>query len=965
MKLPCFAPLRALLCLAAAFVPVLSLSAQTNPPLQWRPLHEPGVGGWVTSLSFNPSNPAIVLAGGDILGVARSTDGGLSWNRPAAPAGSYMIEEFTWHPQAGSPGSPYHGHVWAGTMAGPWKSTDFGQTWVFKRTGMPQPNGGVQDFRPAIQKILVDPSNPARLLAFFGTHRLEKASGFFADSGKVYESLDGGENWASLATVVPGTDSKARLITTAAYQLTGPGGTTTLYAASRSGFFKSGDNGSSWTQKSTGLPAAGRNIRALAVHPADGRILWISVAGGGIFKSTDAGETWAPANTGLTSPASGTFDAIAVSPVNPSILFTSKIDDKKLYRSTDGGTTWVAQPGPALGAGPHPVYRDFRTLTAHPTQAGVFLGGTPTDIWKVTNATASDDLDGVAPYTGPFWSNVTSVPRNGGWAGTGFSGLVVNQFRWNPYNNNEAAMAAMDDGKFVSRDGLQSWLYTGGGKYKGINDWFAFRDFSFSAVSGHWYALQGQGGTNNALFRTINGGASWTTIAKPSVGGVAAGGDPGNVHVHRTDSNRLWVTWGGKLYYSPSAGATGTWTQLAADSAVYGGVSSLVADPADATGNTLWFGGSKGLFRTTDGTNFTQIAAGGTAQNISRVKLDPTNAARVWIVNANNANINTYDTGLWRLTLTAPGATAGTWSNLASWGNPASPVKYIVDVDVDPSNGNRIVVGTSQDNFTAITAETGVWVNDNNGASNAWRREINGLGVQRVRTVTFRPGTGELVAGTMGGGYYIADTDGSVIDLSPVSEPAVYDLAASADAEARLAGAGDGGGTVAAQTSAELHVGNANNGGSAYSPVYAFLLPDVGAVANPFTTATFTVGLSTATSTFGGNNVDVYGLTARTASIILAGDAYCGANDTTGATKLHDNWVNLNVSPAPATGLRTVSNAALVAYLNTQYASGAGAGKYVFIRLSPDSAGNSWKNIKFAASEYTANPAWRPRLVVE
>lgn len=953
----------------AEFACVIQAAAQTNPPLQWRPLHDPGVGGWVTSLSVQPGNPSVILAGGDILGVARSSNGGKSWSRPATPAGSYMIEDFTWHPDASDPASPHHGEVWAGTMSGPWKSVDFGQTWVVRRAGMPQPNGNVQDFRPAIQKILFDPGNPNRLLAFFGTHRLEKPGGFFNDSGKVYESTDGGENWTSLATIVADSDSKQRLITAAAYQLTGPGGATTLYAASVKGFYKSTNNGADWVQKSTGLPAPDRNIRSLAVHPADGRILWITISSAGVFKSTDAGETWSAANNGLNSPGTGTFDAIVVSPADGNLLFTSKIQDKKLYRSSDGGTTWVAQPAEAFGPSPYPIYRDVRCFAAHPTDAGVIFAGTPTDIWQTKNAGAADDLDSIVPYTGTFWANVSSVARNGAWAGTGYSGQVVNRFCWNPYNPAEAAIAALDGGKFVSRDSLQSWRFAGGGRGKGINDWFAFVDFSFSSLPGNWYAIEGQFGSNNGIFRTTDAGASWTPVPKPSVDGVSATGDPLRVHVHREDMNRVWVIWGGKLYHSTSGGVAGSWIQLAGNAAVYGTVSDLVADPADPTGNTLWFGGSKGLFRSTNGIDFTQVAPAGTAQGISRVKLDPTNPNRVWIVNAGFYSTNSYSTGLWRLTYN-PADLTGTWSNLASWGNPASPVKWIVDVDVDPTNGSRIAVGTSQDNFTAVTAETGVWINDNHGATDAWRREVSGLGVQRVRTVNFRPGSGELVAGTMGGGYYISKTDGTVVDLAPPVSTGGADpgpqipgstTGLGSDAEILRTGSGDGGGTVANASSGTLRIGRPA-ADSAAIPVFVFQLPDLGAVTNPFRAATFSVGLVTSTTFFGGFSADVYGLGARDADAVLPGDAYIGPLDATDAVRISDNWINFNTDPPPATGLRTLTNDALAAYLNEQYAGGAGVGKHVFLRISPDSAGNTYKNFRFASAEYTSDETLRPRL---
>lgn len=181
----------------------------------------------------------------------------------------------------------------------------------------------------------------------------------------------------------------------------------------------------------------------------------------------------------------------------------------------------------------------------------------------------------------------------------------------------------------------------------------------------------------------------------------------------------------------------------------------------------------------------------------------------------------------------------------------------------------------------------------------------------------------------------------------------------TADAETRLGSPGDGGGTLANAAATTLFIGNPNGNAGAAAPVYVFQLPNVGAVANPFATASFSVALVSA-SDFNGFSADVYGLAARPDPAVLASDAFAGSLDSTDATRLADNWINMNGSGI-TTGVRTLSNAALVNYLNAQYAAGANAGKYVFLRISPDAGANIFKNTRFAAAEIS-DAANRPTL---
>lgn len=138
-------------------------------------------------------------------------------------------------------------------------------------------------------------------------------------------------------------------------------------------------------------------------------------------------------------------------------------------------------------------------------------------------------------------------------------------------------------------------------------------------------------------------------------------------------------------------------------------------------------------------------------------------------------------------------------------------------------------------------------------------------------------------------------------------------------------------------------IDNTNGGRNA---VYVFQLPDLGAIADPFTAASLSFGVQN----IDGNtirNADLYGLARRDAApSILVGDYYFGnAADTTDATLLQSD-ILVKPAAAPEDPAGTPANtivatsatgsANLLTFLNLQYGSGAGVGQYVYLRLNVD-----------------------------
>ena len=148
--------------------------------------------------------------------------------------------------------------------------------------------------------------------------------------------------------------------------------------------------------------------------------------------------------------------------------------------------------------------------------------------------------------------------------------------------------------------------------------------------------------------------------------------------------------------------------------------------------------------------------------------------------------------------------------------------------------------------------------------------------------------------------------------------------------------------------------------------VYVFQLPNLGMVANPYTEASFSFNYVEKTGTLRGN--DLYGLGRRTAPTVLTTDFYSQSStaDSTDATRLQETILS-NSTPIGPVSTSAGGNANLVNYLNAQYAGGAGAGQYVFLRINTRDTKSGVSSATLTMSEGGAAgpPDTRPRLTYQ
>jgi autotransporter-associated beta strand protein len=148
-------------------------------------------------------------------------------------------------------------------------------------------------------------------------------------------------------------------------------------------------------------------------------------------------------------------------------------------------------------------------------------------------------------------------------------------------------------------------------------------------------------------------------------------------------------------------------------------------------------------------------------------------------------------------------------------------------------------------------------------------------------------------------------------------------------------------GTVTVQDTVNWNVNVGEWYGSGLNTVVLpFQLPNFGAVANPFASATFGVNLynkGNATLT----DLDLYAVRVSASPQIATTDWYNGSAPDPNATLIQASFLtpaSTTTSVGPQSGPNnltdTAGSAALLAYLNSAYNGGAGAGKFVFLRVS-------------------------------
>lgn len=680
--------------------------AQTQ--LSWVSLNEPGTGGRIDSITVSPHNSNHVLVGGDILGVRITLDQGEHW---AATSGwlNYEISDFTWHPIDANT-------VWAGSLSGPHLSTDGGKTWTVRRVGFPPINSS--KYTAPVEKVLFDPDSH-RLLAFGGDHRQLRPNQDVLNYGTVWVSQDSGNCWSILSRIIEGGNVMA-----ASYA---GGSSHELYAAVwEHGIFYSPDDGTTWINRSMGLPLNEEGkllVASLAVHPHDSKIVWVTVDRAGIYKTTDGGSTWQLLRRGVPTRESS-FWSIAVGK-DGQTLYAGNRNYEHLpgvYKSTDGGNSWS-----------HKFYNTGQIdIRQKPYPGGInpwWVAVDPAD--PTTVYTGTDNAVYRSTDAGQVWTVLTAGYTPQGWRGNGFSGLVSRNIAWNPDNPNHVVVQGMDEARAV-----QSW--DGGCHWRvdnpGLPPYGGGHDIAFS--SGWIFAVFGQDGdTEELVARSHDSGRTWTLLRPPVSPSEAT-----QVHVDPSNPNRLWIVVNRQLWYSNNATRkmSPRWKRLEVGSEG-NAVGDIEAVPGQ--GEAFYIATDNGIYYTADGQTFKLVGGLKSAENVE-IAIAPSKPDILYAVQDKSY---WEDYGVWRYD-----ALVGSWTRI--WGD-RDVTSWIGDIAVHPTNSDVLAIITNDFPYHDATFATGVWLSQNGGQT--WRQENHGLPMLRGDVIAFHPNGRNLIVGLGGAGFYI------------------------------------------------------------------------------------------------------------------------------------------------------------------------------------------------------------------
>lgn len=321
--------------------------------LHWR-LIGPFRGGRSNGVTGVPGKPDTFYFGAVGGGVWKSENAGRTWtpifdSEPIASIGAIAVAPSnTDVVYVGSGEADMRSQISFGN--GMYKSSDAGKTWTHIDL----------DNTRQIGRILVDPQNADLVYVAALGH----AYGANPERG-VYRSKDGGATWQ---LVLHRSDDIGAI--DLAFD---PRNSGTIYATlwntrrppwsiyppsygPGSGIFKSTDGGDSWQQLTNGLPTDRVGRIGIAVAPTNPNIVYaiVDATQGGIYRSDDAGVSWRKMSEEKRIWTRGWyFSNVVVDPKDPATVYVS---DTSVYRSTDGGKTWTAIKGAPGGDDYHQLW---------------------------------------------------------------------------------------------------------------------------------------------------------------------------------------------------------------------------------------------------------------------------------------------------------------------------------------------------------------------------------------------------------------------------------------------------------------------------------------------------------------------------------------------------------------------------------------------------------------------------------
>ncbi|MCW5939277.1 MAG: hypothetical protein KF884_02895 [Fimbriimonadaceae bacterium] len=668
-------------------------------PGSWTSMGPNNFPGRIRTVLVDRTNASRIWAASPGGGIWRSLDGGVTW----APVGD-SLPAMAVSCLAQSSGDP--NLLFAGTGEGFFQSTTGAQNTSGIRgagiymssnggdtwSGLPSTSGLPFQF---VNEIAVSPTNPNLILAatWYG----------------VWRSANGGGSWAKVYPVSgfqPAYDVK--------FSNNGSEALANVSGATR--VVRSTDAGQSFTAVA-GIPGSADRVELQ--YSQNSNIVYAAVSVSNsirIYRSNNAGALFNLQSSGNGVPNKGRYNlALWVNRVNNANEIA--VGGDVFAYSNDGGVTLTTR------------YSDLPENIFSIVNAPTFNGGSNRDLFVGTEA-------------GVFRADLaatTSAPLNNGLVTTMAMGGVAHRA------GNRISCGALSHG--ILNFDSTSWQVraTGDGGY-GANTSTPGRYFNSTQLLN--------------VYRTDNNGSTFSHVST----GIGER-DTSNTNylaplaIDHSNQNRL-LAGGRSLWRTNNANATvPTWSVIKASLAPPGNftlpesalnISAIAIAPSNPDVVYIAYNGGR-IEKSTNATSVNPTwtvldDSGGTLPDrfVSKIIVHPTNPSIATL------SFMGYEAGnIWRTT-----NGGSTFTNISGSGSKALPAVPVSALAIDPSDSNRIFVGT----------DIGLFSSHDGGAS--WSTLTQGPGAVPIETLEwFDPDT--LVAYTYGRGVWTAKTTGGKADDAP------------------------------------------------------------------------------------------------------------------------------------------------------------------------------------------------------
>lgn len=630
--------------------------------------------GRINFLRFLPGNNNTLFAGAPDGGLWKSTNGGSSWT-----TNTDFLTVIGCSDLAIDPNNTNIMYLATGDIAGDrrsigvLKSTDGGLTW--NATGLSW--AASQGYR--ISRMLMDPSNSSVLLV--------------ATNGGIFRTTNGGTNWSHVRCCDIYKDMEFK-----------PGDPNTVYAGG-STFWKSTNNGASWTQITTGLPSSNVQRIAIGVSAADPSVVYALLGRAddqgflGMYVSTNSGTSFSLRSStpnilgyetdGSDAGGQAFYDlAITVSPTNANLVTTGGINQ---WQSSDGGINWDCKTywyGDGITTPPF-VHADVHDL--------VYLPGSSTTLFSCNDGGIFKSTD-----NGTTWTDISNNLSIAQQTEIGLSQTSSSLYIAGHQDNGTNLHSGSSWENIYGGDGGDCFIS------HGSND-----TIYFSYISGDFHRSDDGGLTENTITTGLSG--SFDFYSKWYQ-------DP-------VKSSHLWAAGNDYLFKSTNKG--NNWTQL--DFGYGSGTIQAIA-VAPSNTNIVYAINADAVSKSINGGALFSSDVTGTlpvgSAALTDIVVSNTNPDKIWVC------FSGYSSGNKVFKSTNGGVT---WVNISS-GLPNLPFNSLVYVN--NSGADAVYVG----------GDIGVYYIDNNHSS--WQPFFTNLPNVAVRDLEIQYATGKVRAGTYGRGTW-------------------------------------------------------------------------------------------------------------------------------------------------------------------------------------------------------------------